>query len=83
MITPERVRTLVPIVLANAGDIPVEFHTHCLTGLGALSTLEAIDAEQATVIYGVPTMFVAELQHPEFGRFQMNSLRTGAQAEGG
>jgi oxaloacetate decarboxylase alpha subunit len=42
LITPERVRTLVPIVLANAGDIPVEFHTHCVTGLGALCTLEAI-----------------------------------------
>lgn len=42
LITPERVRTLVPIVLANAGDIPVEFHTHCVTGLGALCMLEAI-----------------------------------------
>ncbi len=42
LITPERVRTLVPIVLANAGGIPVEFHTHCLTGLGALCTFEAI-----------------------------------------
>jgi len=42
LITPERTRTLVPVVLANAGGIPVEFHTHCLTGLGALCTLEAI-----------------------------------------
>ncbi len=43
----------------------------------ASATLEGIDAEQATVIYGVPAMFVAELQHPEFGRFQLKSLRTG------
>jgi fatty-acyl-CoA synthase len=45
-----------------------------------LATLEAIDTERATVIYGVPAMFIAELQHPEFGRFQLNSLRTGIMA---
>ena len=45
-----------------------------------LATLEAIDAERATVIYGVPAMFIAELQHPEFTRFQLTSLRTGIMA---
>src|SRR5207237_2934819 len=45
-----------------------------------LATLEAIDSERATVIYGVPTMFIAELQHPEFARFQLTSLRTGVMA---
>jgi fatty-acyl-CoA synthase len=45
-----------------------------------LSTLEATDAERATVIYGVPAMFIAELQHPEFARFQLRSLRTGIMA---
>ena len=44
------------------------------------ATLEAIDAERATVIYGVPAMFIAELQHPEFARFQLASLRTGIMA---
>jgi oxaloacetate decarboxylase alpha subunit len=42
LLTPERVRTLAPVVLANADGIPVEFHTHCNTGLGLLCTLEAI-----------------------------------------
>src|SRR5690348_9976661 len=46
----------------------------------ALATLEAIHAERATAIYGVPTMFIAELEHPEFGRFDMTSLRTGVMA---
>jgi len=46
----------------------------------AVSTLEAIDAERATVIYGVPSMFIAELQHPDFARFQLASLRTGIMA---
>ncbi len=44
------------------------------------ATLEAIDAERATVIYGVPAMFIAELQHPEFARFRLASLRTGIMA---
>jgi oxaloacetate decarboxylase (Na+ extruding) subunit alpha len=42
LLTPERVRTLAPVVLAHAQGIPVEFHTHCNTGLGLLSSLEAI-----------------------------------------
>lgn len=42
LLTPERVRTLAPVVLAHVGGIPVEFHTHCNTGLGLLSSLEAI-----------------------------------------
>jgi oxaloacetate decarboxylase alpha subunit len=56
LITPERVRTLVPVVLANAGDTPVEFHTHCLTGLGALSTLEAIRQGVTCVNTAVPPL---------------------------
>jgi fatty-acyl-CoA synthase len=46
----------------------------------ALATLEAIQAERATAIYGVPTMFIAELEHPEFSRFDLRSLRTGVMA---
>lgn len=56
LITPERVRTLVPVVLANAGDIPVEFHTHCLTGLGALCTLEAIKLGIKCVNTAIPPL---------------------------
>jgi fatty-acyl-CoA synthase len=46
----------------------------------ALATLEAVHDERATAIYGVPTMFIAELQHPEFARFDLASLRTGIMA---
>ena len=42
LLTPERVQTLVPTVLGNVNGIPVEFHTHCNTGLGGLCSLEAI-----------------------------------------
>jgi len=45
-----------------------------------LATLEAIEAECCTALHGVPTMFIAEMDHPEFGRFDLQSLRTGIMA---
>jgi len=45
-----------------------------------LATLEAVAAERASVVYGVPTMFIAELEHPEFARFDLGSLRAGIMA---
>ena len=42
-----------------------------------LSTLQAVQAERCTALHGVPTMFVTELDHPDFGRFDVSSLRTG------
>jgi fatty-acyl-CoA synthase len=46
----------------------------------ALKVLETIDRERCTALYGVPTMFLAELDHPEFARFNTESLRTGIMA---
>jgi len=43
-------------------------------------TLAMIDEERATAIYGVPTMFIAELQHPDFGKYNLKTLRTGVMA---
>ena len=45
-----------------------------------LATLEAVEAERCTALHGVPTMFIAELEHPEFKRFDLSSLRTGIMA---
>ncbi len=45
-----------------------------------LATLEAVEAERCTAIYGVPTMFIAEFEHPEFSRFDLRTLRTGVMA---
>ena len=56
LLTPERTRTLVPVVLENAGGIHVEFHTHCTTGLGPLCTLEAIKAGITTVNTAIPPL---------------------------
>ncbi len=46
----------------------------------AMATMKAIQEERATAIYGVPTMFIAELEHPEFHRFDFSSVRTGVMA---
>ena len=45
-----------------------------------LSTLEALADERCTALHGVPTMFIAELDHPEFANFELGSLRTGIMA---
>ncbi len=49
-------------------------------GFEPLATLEAVSAERCTALHGVPTMFIAELDHPEFGRFDLSTLRTGIMA---
>ena len=45
-----------------------------------LEVLETVQAQRCTALYGVPTMFIAELEHPEFARFDLASLRTGIMA---
>ncbi|HZP28555.1 MAG TPA: AMP-binding protein [Acidimicrobiia bacterium] len=44
------------------------------------AVLETVEAERCTSLYGVPTMFIAELEHPDFDRFDLTSLRTGIMA---
>jgi fatty-acyl-CoA synthase len=39
--------------------------------------LDAIQEERCTAIYGVPTMFIAQIEHPEFSRYRLDTLRTG------
>ena len=45
-----------------------------------LQTLTAISNERCTAVHGVPTMFIAQLSHPDFDRFDLGSLRTGIMA---
>jgi fatty-acyl-CoA synthase len=45
-----------------------------------LSVLQAVEAEKCTALHGVPTMFIAELDHPRFAEFDLSSLRTGIMA---
>jgi len=52
---------------------PVEF-------FDARKVLETIQRERCTAVYGVPTMFLAEMEDPDFVRFDLSSLRTGIMA---
>ena len=49
-------------------------------GFDPLLTLQAVQAERCTALHGVPTMFIAELDHPRFAEFDLSSLRTGIMA---
>ena len=49
-------------------------------GFEPLATLQAVQDEKCTSLYGVPTMFIAELAHPDFSKFDLSSLRTGVMA---
>ncbi len=85
----EKDRLIIPVplyhcfgmVLGNLGCM-----THGATmiypseGFDPLAVLEAVEKEKATALYGVPTMFIAELEHPQFREFSLKSLRTGIMA---
>jgi len=45
-----------------------------------LKVLQTIEKEKCTAVHGVPTMFIAELEHPEFEKFDLTSLRSGIMA---
>jgi fatty-acyl-CoA synthase len=49
-------------------------------GFEPRATLAAVEAERCTALHGVPTMFLAELEHPEFALFDLTTLRTGIMA---
>jgi oxaloacetate decarboxylase alpha subunit len=56
LLTPERLRTLVPAIQSNLNGRPLEIHTHCSTGLGPLVYLEAIRLGIDTLHTGVPPL---------------------------
>ncbi len=65
--------TICSVVHGAAMVVPAEYFQ-------AEATLQAIERERATAIYGVPTMFIAQLQHEDFAGADLSSLRTGIMA---
>jgi len=69
------------MVIGNLGCL-----THAATAVfpgeafEPLATLKTVAEERCTALHGVPTMFIAELDHPDFDRFDLSSLRTGIMA---
>jgi fatty-acyl-CoA synthase len=61
-------------VMTHGGTMVVLDYFH------AKSVLEAVSQERCTALHGVPTMFIAELNHPDFDKYDLSSLRTGIMA---
>jgi fatty-acyl-CoA synthase len=66
------------------GNLAALTHGSCVVipteSFDAEACLEAVQEERCTALYGVPTMFIAELDHPRFAAFDLTSLRTGIMA---
>ena len=85
----EEDRVCVPVPLYHCfgmvmGNLACTSHGSCIVfaapSFDAGATLEAVEAERCTSLYGVPTMFIAELDHPEFPSRDLTSLHTGIMA---
>jgi fatty-acyl-CoA synthase len=85
----ERDRVCIPVPFYHCfgmvlGNLACTTHGACMVVPGesyeALAAMETVQAERCTSLYGVPTMFIGELDHPSFADFDFSSLRTGIMA---
>ena len=85
----ERDRVCIPVPFYHCfgmvmGNLACSSHGACMVipaeAFDPLATLETIAAERCTSLYGVPTMFIAQLAHRRFSDFDLSSLRTGIMA---
>ncbi|MCJ7683616.1 MAG: AMP-binding protein, partial [Desulfobacteraceae bacterium] len=83
----ERDRTCIPVPLYHCfgmchGNLATLTHGGTMVypseAFDPVKVLETVEAEKCTVLHGVPTMFILELDHPDFKKFDISSLRTGA-----
>jgi oxaloacetate decarboxylase (Na+ extruding) subunit alpha len=76
LLTPETTRRLAPLILREAKDKPVEFHTHCNTGLGALCCLEAIKLGITSINTAIPPLADGS-SNPSIFNVAMNARSLG------
>jgi fatty-acyl-CoA synthase len=85
----EQDRLCIPVPLYHCfgmvlGNLACITHRSCMVyageGFDPLAVLETVAAERCTGLHGVPTMFIALLDHPRFAEFDLSSLRTGIMA---
>src|SRR4030095_14816393 len=62
LLTPDRARTLIPAILQNAGNVPVEYHAHCNNGLATLCYIEAVKHGITSLHTAVPPLANASSQ---------------------
>lgn len=82
-------RLCIPVPLYHCfgmvlGNLAILTHGGCIVypndGFEPLSVLKAVEEEKCTALHGVPTMFIAELEHPDFNKYDLSTLRTGIMA---
>nr|WP_227535228.1 AMP-binding protein [Psychrobacter sp. YP14] len=82
-------RLCIPVPLYHCfgmvlGNLAILTHGGCIVypndGFEPLSVLQAVQDEKCTALHGVPTMFIAELDHPDFDKYDLSTLRTGIMA---
>jgi fatty-acyl-CoA synthase len=85
----ERDRLCIPVPLYHCfgmvlGNLAAMTHGAAMIfpdeSFNAEAVLKTVAAERCTVLHGVPTMFIAMLEHPDFSRYELSSLRTGIMA---
>jgi fatty-acyl-CoA synthase len=85
----ERDRVCIPVPFYHCfgmvlGNLACTSHGSCMVipdeGYDPVTVLETVQAERCTSLYGVPTMFIGELDHPRFNEFDLATLRTGIMA---
>jgi len=85
----EQDRVCIPVPFYHCfgmvlGNLACTTHGACMVIPGEsyepLAAMETVQAERCTALYGVPTMFIGELDHPRFAEFDFSSLRTGIMA---
>lgn len=85
----ERDRVCLPVPFYHCfgmvmGNLAITSHGACAVipapSFDATATLRAVEQERCTSLYGVPTMFIAELNLPDFASFDLGTLRTGIMA---
>ncbi len=85
----EQDRIAIPVPLYHCfgmvmGNLGATTHGACMvypdSAFDPISTLRAVQKERCTSLYGVPTMFIAQLAHADFDSFDLTTLRTGIMA---
>ena len=85
----EQDRVCIPVPFYHCfgmvlGNLACTTHGACMVvpaeSFDPLATMASVQEERCTSLYGVPTMFIAELEHPDFPKFEFSSLRTGIMA---
>jgi oxaloacetate decarboxylase alpha subunit len=76
LLTPERTRTLVPMIKRHIGELPLEMHSHCTTGLAPLCCLESVKLGVDS-IYTCVSPLANGPSHPSVENMTMNLRRLG------